>query len=129
MNQTIFTLGGSGYSDLQLLIEEEENPAQDVWTGYLGTNGLYSNLGAINNNQCQWLGVDLDPTQAPYNVDPQADLGNTLSCKRCHLPKIFHFLLYETPNPTLNLAVDYNGHINYGIPFLEVAPKLGTWKS
>ena len=53
VNQTIFTLGGSGYSDLQLIIEGEENPAQDVWAGYLGTNGLYSNLGAVNDSQCQ----------------------------------------------------------------------------
>jgi hypothetical protein len=124
VNQTIFTLGGSGYSDLQLIIEGEENPAQDVWAGYLGTNGLYSNLGAVNDSQCQWLGVNLDPTQAPYNVSPQADLGNTSHVRGVIYIRSSSSFSYDAakPHPHPQPSVDYNGHINYGVSFLEVAP-------
>lgn len=124
VNQTINTLGGSGYADLQLIISDELNPAQDVWLGYLGTNGLYSNLGTVNDNQCQWLGSQLDPTVAPYNVDPQADLGNTSHVRGIIYLRSTSDFSYEAakPHPHPQPSVDYNGHINYGVSFIEVAP-------
>lgn len=131
VNEGIIDKGGSGYSDIQMVISENE--VEDVWSGYAGTSGLYTNLsgGGIRDDQCEWLGENLDPTQAPYNVDPSADTGNTshvrsiMYARHLGLTDIPIFDLYYNSgsrHPHPQPSTDKDGFINYGVVFLEVAP-------
>ena len=121
-NQSISSIGGSAYSDLQLKVVEELNPAQSVWNAYAGTNSLYDNLAGVNTNQCQWLGKDtLFP---PPVANPVADVGYTSHVRGIKYLRRTSLFSYESsiPHPHPRPSYDLVGEIHYGDVFIEVAP-------
>jgi hypothetical protein len=130
INTTIASLGGSGYSDLQMMFADTIDA--DVWNGYLGSSGLYTGLdvGGIADAQCQWLGDNLDPAVAPYNANPTANLGNTSHVRGLKFARwtslgaLLEDFIYDasSTHPHPQPSRDREGYLHYGVVFLEVAP-------
>lgn len=121
-NQSISSIGGSAYADLQLKVVEELNPAQSVWLAYAGANSIYDNLAGVNSNQCEWLGKD---TFFPPPVqNPAANVGYTSHVRGIKYLRRTSVFSYESsiPHPHPNGSYDLVGEIHYGDVFIEVAP-------